>query len=220
MEHVMEDTLHHLEWLRVSLLMDKVDKEMYSSKIIFKDTHQFYQPLVIDGYPVFQFRYEGAMPLYKETDRKYLALVREYYYQVTLSMYDFTEVNFQFKKAVLIIQHIFKNGIIRDLDNRNRKYLIDAIRHTGLIDDDNFKNLSILEEGFINKECAPYVNVYLLEEQYLQQFFIHKNDLTLHNRDKFENVISWNEVREKMDNEETKKVTSELKMREEMWEFF
>jgi hypothetical protein len=42
------------------------------------------KPMIVDDYPIFQFSYEGALPLYKEEDRDYLAMIRYYYYRATL----------------------------------------------------------------------------------------------------------------------------------------
>ncbi len=216
----MESTLKNLELLRVSLMSDLNEPEMQSYARIQRDSKQFYQPIMVNGYPVFQFRYDGAMPLYDEKDKKYTALVRNYYFQVTLNMYEFPKIDIRFEKAVLIIQHVFSNAIIRDLDNRNRKYLIDAIRHTGLIDDDNFMHLSIVEEGFIKKECSPYVNAFLLGENNLLDFLSHKDELALLEKSRFENIIKWDEVKQKMEEEEAKIKASEQKLKEEMKGYF
>lgn len=216
MQGLMENTLKNLELLRISLMLEKNELEMQSYTNMQRDSNQFYQPLMVNGYPVFQFRYDGAMPLYDETDKKYIALVRNYYYQVTLTMYEYPKIDVHFGKAVLIIQHVFPNAIIRDLDNRNRKYLIDAIRHTGLIDDDNFMHLSIVEEGFIKKECSPYVNAFLLGEKHFLDFLSHKNELALLEKNEFQNVIQWDEVKLKMEEEEVKRKASEQKLEEGM----
>jgi|GEM_PF-3264895 len=120
-------------------------------------------PLMVNGYPVFQLSYDGMLPLYKENDRDYAAMIRNYYQRITFESYNYTAVKNQFSRAVLIIQHYFDDNRIRDLDNRNRKYIIDAMRHTGLVQDDNWKELSIIEEGLSDKQ--NHIQVYLLAEE-------------------------------------------------------
>ncbi|MEJ9282362.1 hypothetical protein [Ureibacillus thermosphaericus] len=144
-------TLRNLERIRTSLYLEQVVQVELPKNMLNRPIEQFAQPIMVNGYPVIQFRYESAMPLYSEKDKEYTALVRDYYFQVTSDMYNYPELNISFDKATLIIQHVFPDRIIRDLDNRNRKYLIDAIKFTELIDDDNFQKLSIYEEGFVKK---------------------------------------------------------------------
>ncbi|GAB3051304.1 hypothetical protein [Virgibacillus ainsalahensis] len=120
-------------------------------------------PHYVNGYPVFQFSYDGMLPLYKENDRDYASFVRNYYHRITFESYNYAGIEMQFNQAVLVIQHYFQDNIIRDLDNRNRKYIIDAIRYTRLVKDDNWKELSILEEGLPDKQ--NHIQVYLLAEE-------------------------------------------------------
>ncbi|WP_176447355.1 hypothetical protein [Lentibacillus sp. CBA3610] len=120
-------------------------------------------PRMVNGYPVFQFSYDGMLPLYKANDRDYAAMVRHYYQRITFESYNYADVQHQFGRAGLIIQHFFNDHVIRDLDNRNRKYVIDAIRYTGLVKDDNWQELSIIEEGQHDK--GNHIQVYLVEEE-------------------------------------------------------
>ncbi|GLY12709.1 hypothetical protein [Pseudobacillus badius] len=173
-EYMVDQTLKRLEALRACLLRESAyiesDQAIKAGKF---RPNEGRDPIYINGYPVFQFCYRGEIPLYDKEDPKYTATVRDYYLQATYNSYDFSNMPVRFEKAVMIIQHFFTNRSRRDLDNRNRKYLIDAIRHTGLIKDDDFNVLSILEEGFCTEE-EPCVKVFLLEKRNFQDFLLHK----------------------------------------------
>ena len=127
------------------------------------------KPMVISGYPVFQFSYEGALPLYKESDRDYLALIRHYYFRSTFDAYDFSKINFKFDRSVIIIAQHYENKIIRDLDNRNRKLIQDAIRHTGLIGDDSWWRVWNVDIGFLDPR-GNHVQVYIVSQENFTEF--------------------------------------------------
>ncbi|MFC3041608.1 hypothetical protein ACFOGI_15280 [Virgibacillus xinjiangensis] len=176
---------HYLELLKcVELFKEETMRRLYELEPEERNTSApgnplaKATPLMVNGYPVYQFSYDGMLPLYKEGDREYLALIRNYYHRITLEEYDYSKVETPLNRAVLVIQHHFKDGIIRDLDNRNRKYIIDAIRQTRLVEDDNWKELSIVEEGLPDKQ--NHIQVYLLEKEnkvdflnYLEQHSHH-----------------------------------------------
>ncbi|MFC5591690.1 hypothetical protein ACFPRA_22650 [Sporosarcina soli] len=127
------------------------------------------KPMIVDGYPVFQFSYEGALPLYKEADRDYLGMIRHYYFRATLDAYDFSNVDIQFDRSVIIIAQHYENKIIRDLDNRNRKLIQDAIRHTGLIGDDSWWRVWNVDIGFLDPR-GNHVQVYVVSQEHFAEF--------------------------------------------------
>lgn len=217
---MVEKTLECLEMLRINLYRDLVEAKTYPYQRVPIKHKNYFQPLAINGYPVFQFRYEGAMPLYDKENRELIQLVRDYYFQATLEMYELPEINIQFKKAVLIIQHIFPDKIIRDLDNRNRKFVIDAIRLTGLINDDNFMNLSIFEEGFVKENAIPYVNVFLLNKENFQDFLTYSKKLALEDFEGLENIMNFEEFKELYQQQLAEKAQQSKKKRlfnESLW---
>lgn len=217
---MVEKTLECLEMLRINLYRDLVESKTYPYQRVPIKHKNYFQPLAINGYPVFQFRYEGATPLYDKENRELIQLVRDYYFQATLEMYELPEMNIQFEKAVLIIQHIFPDKIIRDLDNRNRKFVIDAIRLTGLINDDNFMNLSIFEEGFVKENAIPYVNVFLLNKENFQDFLTYSKKLALEDFEGLENIMNFEEFKELYQQQLAEKAQQSKKKRlfnESLW---
>lgn len=195
-ENHLENTLKYLEMARMKLIIERNNPSSGEYRPAEGLASQFYQPLMVNDYMVFQFRLEGMMPHYKEKDKEYIQLVRDYYFNSILSMYDVPALDVTLEQAVIIIQHVFPNAGVRDLDNRNKKYLIDAIRRTGLIKDDDFTCLAIHEDGTVNCNCSPYVHVFLLEKRHLIDFLLYKDELVLKEKSDFDNVIQWDKLKE------------------------
>lgn len=103
-------------------------------------------------------------------DRKYITAIRDYYLNETLAQYDWTKIKVRFEHAAIIIIHSFQSPRVRDIDNRNRKYLIDAIKRTRLIQDDCWQAVSLFEKGVWNPNKEDHINVYVLEEKFLPAF--------------------------------------------------
>ena len=125
----------------------------------------------VNGYPVIQFSYEGALPLYQQAGA-YRAAVRYYYFRATFEAYDRNAVNITFNKAAVLIIHYFKDKLVRDLDNRNRKFILDAIRQTGLIQDDSWRDLAVMEEGFHDPH-KDHVQAYVVAREHFTDFLIY-----------------------------------------------
>ncbi|WP_046176728.1 RusA family crossover junction endodeoxyribonuclease [Domibacillus indicus] len=125
----------------------------------------------INGYPVFQFSYEGTLPLYQQ-DGKYRSAVRYYYFRATFEAYDRNASDLTFSRAAVLIIHYFKDRFVRDLDNRNRKFLLDAIRQTGLIQDDSWRDLAVMEEGYHDPH-KDHVQAYVLAREHLADFLTY-----------------------------------------------
>src|SRR5699024_5626528 len=120
------------------------------------------EPNDINGYRVFQFSYDGMLPHYNDKDKKYIKAIRNYYNLLTSGVYKFIEKDERIQKAVVVFVQYFKDDIIKDLDNRNSKYVLDAIRHTGLMVDDNWKHLWKADLGF-KDDTRNHVQVYVVE---------------------------------------------------------
>src|SRR5690625_4136412 len=138
-------------------------------------------PLIINGYPVMQFAYEGVLPLDDKDDTAYLNKVRDYYYLSTFDSYDYSKMDLPiFDKATIIFVHYFSYKQLSDLDNRNTKFIQDAIRLTGVVKDDTWNNVWNLNMGFYDKE-RDHVQVYVAPTKHLGDFidYLMKNHETL-----------------------------------------
>ncbi|MNN28081.1 hypothetical protein D3C81_1416390 [compost metagenome] len=119
----------------------------------------------LNGSPVYQFDYEGMLPLYVE-NRAYQKQIRAYYNRVTMeALMD----KFRFKQpeafdqAIIYMCHYFGDLRIRDLDNRNRSHLINAIRSTRIIEDDCWKKISTMESGFLDPLRKSHIKMYVAD---------------------------------------------------------
>lgn len=124
-----------------------------------------FQSFDVGGTPVYCFRYSGMLPLYIE-DKKYQTELREYYQQATVEAIPSTVRIQTFDKAVMYMCHYFSNLRIRDLDNRNRRHLINAMRRAGIIQDDCWEKLSTMESGFQDSDKNNYIEVYVTDHSH------------------------------------------------------
>ena len=125
------------------------------------------EPMTVHGYPVFRFSYDGRLPSYYG-DFQYRAKVRDYYLAATLRAYDWSKIDLRFDRAAVFVAHYFKSIRTRDLDNRNRKYLIDALRRTLLIKDDSWHHLMWAERGFLDR--IDHVQMFVMEMDNFHDF--------------------------------------------------
>lgn len=134
-----------------------------------KRTKPLHLPMSIIGEnsPVFHFSYEGVLPPYRE-NRKERIQVRDRYLMKTLETYNWSEINNQFERAAIYVAYYFASNRKRDLDNRNRKYLLDALRRTLLIKDDCWQHVSWMEEGF--RDIREHTEVFVMDRGVFSDF--------------------------------------------------
>lgn len=163
------------------------------------------KPMVIKNYPVFQFAYEGMLPhhIRDVNNTEYAEALKRYYLQATLDSYDFSKTDYKFDKSVIIFVHYFKDNIIRDLDNRVKKYIQDAIRFTRLIEDDNWVNVWNIDMAFLDTNKNPHVQVYIVERENLYDFLF-----TLEEKHSEMAVVADENYKEKVINECIKEIKS------------
>ena len=96
-------------------------------------------------------------------------MIRHYYFRSTFDAYDFSKINIKFDRSVIIIAQHYENKIIRDFDNRNRKLIQDAIRHTGLIGDGSWWRVWNVDIGFLDPR-GNHVQVYVVSQENFVEF--------------------------------------------------
>src|SRR5699024_8497557 len=95
--------------------------------------------------PVYQFSYHGALPPYEGMTKRYIKMMKDYYYMATLKSESALDLEGEGQpekpeqegKSAVIFAHFFKDTKTRDLDNRNKKYILDVIKRTGVLQDDS-----------------------------------------------------------------------------------
>jgi hypothetical protein len=119
--------------------------------------------------------YDGMLPLYME-DHKYKREMRRFYNFATGKALEGIAEKPNFKKAFIYIVHIFPNFIRRDYDNRGRKFIIDALRYSGVIEDDNWMNIHLAESGFSILRELSRVEVFIcdIEDKLLMIEYVDK----------------------------------------------
>ena len=120
---------------------------------------------------VLQFSFEGMLPIYFEIgDRfnkdhlreKYRAQTKDYYISAMHQAVKRQNIQDRFSgKVFIMIVHLYKDTTIRDLDNRNRKYLIDGLKAALIIGDDNWVNTALMEEAYQSKNGIDGVELFV-----------------------------------------------------------
>ena len=132
--------------------------------------------------PVYQFSYHGSLPPYEGMTKRYIKMMKDYYYMATLkseSVLDLEgegqpEKPAQEEKAAVIFVHFFKDTKTRDLDNRNKKYILDAIKRTGILEDDSWRHVTLTDMAFLD-EGHNHVQVFVVPEKIYPAFYKELN---------------------------------------------
>ncbi|WP_019156862.1 hypothetical protein [Robertmurraya massiliosenegalensis] len=116
---------------------------------------------------VLKIKTNFLLPVYKKTKNIKLA-----YYNTLQDIYqmplikllvqnrkDLPNFSNSDKVFILIVQH-FGNNIITDLDNRFHSFIFNALRASLIIPDDNWKNLSYMEDGK-KTSGKPYTEIFV-----------------------------------------------------------
>lgn len=141
-----------------------------------EDNHSFLkQPIIINGYKVYQFSLQGTLLLNKVKDKTTIDHSKKYIEGCICNTYDIKKNDLPLKKARVFIQHFYSNYIIRDLDNRNHKLIIDALRYACIIQNDSWQHLSLDISG--HKDDTDHVQIYVVDDQYKYEFgqYLEKN---------------------------------------------
>jgi len=156
------DALLHLEKLKYNLLLN-YQRDLTMDNRLSDTAKMHKEPLIIHGYPVFSYALAGTLPLNNTTDHDLKQEVRGYIEWCIGRMYDNKSKYLPFHKAKVFIQHFYENDIIQDLDNRNHKYIVDALRLAQIIEDDSWQHLSLDVSGY--KDNFSHVQVYVVEDE-------------------------------------------------------
>src|SRR5699024_7409535 len=131
---------------------------------------------------VYQFSYNGALPPYEGMTKRYIKMMKDYYYMATLKSENALRIieerperaSTQEEKQAVIFVHFFRDIKTRDLDNRNKKYILDAIKRTGILEDDSWRHVTLLDIAFLD-EGYNHVQVFVVPEKIYPAFYKELN---------------------------------------------
>lgn len=138
------------------------DREEYSIDPVIYPPCEF-QTLEVGGMPVYQFVYEGMLPLYFQ-DKKYENKIRDYYLRCSMEALNGRKPE-TLERAFIYMCYFFGDLKIRDLDNRNRRHLINAVRNTGIIEDDCWQRIETMESGFLDLPKKNHIEVFVTSRE-------------------------------------------------------
>ncbi|GGK22937.1 hypothetical protein GCM10010965_14760 [Caldalkalibacillus thermarum] len=155
-----------LEGLKWFLYRDVQSKERYEQiKEVIPCKVEWQEDF---DYPVLLVEYPGMMPHYDEQMNIRNKVKRVYQHAFNLANLHVPKKHV-FDQVHVFILHYFKNRIIRDLDNRYTKFIIDNLRSGGYVHDDNWCYLSCTEIGLRGEK--EKVQMYVLEVSNSGDFF-------------------------------------------------
>lgn len=141
----------------------------------------YWKPIYINGYPVFQFAYAGSFPLNDTQDEKINDLMKSYIEWCTYRIYNPDDDRLPLNRVRVIIQHFFDNERITDLDNYNHKFIMDALRMSNIFKDDSWLQVALDISG--HKDDYSHIQVYVVEEEnrldFLQYLEKNKHELKM-----------------------------------------
>ncbi|WP_040980421.1 hypothetical protein [Oceanobacillus oncorhynchi] len=175
-------------------LLETVHKTRKYEFLEEQDTTPYHQPKSINGYKVYQFAFEGSFPLNDWSDKDLIEKIKAYIQHCTFNVYNESDSELPLSKAKIYIEHYFSNGVISDLDNRNHKYLLDALRYSRVILDDNWKNISLDISGF--RDVTDHVQVYVVAAENKLDFinYLEENRYNLIQKPyPFDEIVKYNE---------------------------
>lgn len=134
-----------------------IDEDLHDDDILA--TFNFVNPVESDDIKFYMFYFEDNIPSYRgdTKDKEYGRSIARYYnLSISRQLSQMNEKLFA-EKFLIVIDQKFKGRYRRDLDNRNRKLIIDAIKNNHLIDDDTVDDITILENGKLNASNSETV---------------------------------------------------------------
>ncbi|MCZ1268416.1 MULTISPECIES: hypothetical protein [Paenibacillus] len=125
---------------------------------------------------ILHFSLPGILPHYqveqrdKRVVRKQIRESKEYYNRLFFDLSSSLPARYSYKKAFIYIIQFFSDRVIRDFDNRERKYVFDALRAALVIKDDNWQNMSVCESGEYD-QGNPHTEIFISEHCYSIELF-------------------------------------------------
>jgi len=168
-----DDEIIMFNYIKVQKAKERLTSNRRRGKHMKKKPLMFFAEQAIENgdclqYPVFHFSITGRLPSLNIERGEYVE-ARDYFLEEILKTYDWKKINIQFNRAIIYIIHYFDTPKTIDLDNLNKKPLIDAIRRTLLIPDDSYHHLSLMEEGFFDRKYN-HLEIFVMPRKYLGDF--------------------------------------------------
>ncbi|MCP1133341.1 hypothetical protein NKT34_08570 [Paenibacillus polysaccharolyticus] len=123
----------------------------------------YFQELSVGGNLVYQFDYEETLPLYMK-NKPYEDKIRAYYQGAMIEALEGRSLR-KFDQAFIYVCHFFSNLQIRDLDNRNRRHLINAIRSAQIIEDDRWEFIEIMDSGYLDPQKRNRIELFITSRE-------------------------------------------------------
>ncbi|KGP77796.1 MULTISPECIES: hypothetical protein [Paenibacillus] len=127
---------------------------------------------------ILHFSFPGVLPHYqvehreKREIRQHIRNSKAFYSDATLALVERLPFRIKYDHALIYIIQFFPDFVIRDFDNRERKYVLDALRYASVIGDDNWRNISVCESGEYDSG-NPHTEIFISSHQKAVEMFTY-----------------------------------------------
>ncbi|MCF6094516.1 hypothetical protein L1765_11130 [Microaerobacter geothermalis] len=164
----LKETIKLFELLKMLNLKDYQELLSYQNNTFQHplETFSFKAKMThMNEFPVFYLEIPGILPLYDDKDNQYLKQLKNFYVSQTVNSIQKINSGITFEKAFILIRQYFPDLKVRDLDNRSKRFIFNGLRQSGLIKDDDWKNITYMEVGLLDK-CNPRTEIYVCDTDY------------------------------------------------------
>jgi hypothetical protein len=150
----------------------KIHEEMIASRIVMNDQSRF-----------LELRLGFILPYFSKnvTHRTsyYARLKKTYQQPIIKSLRDLAaEFTLKEEKCFVLITQYMPNYIVRDLDNRFHSLIFNAMRAANIITNDDWKNLSYMENGHISNNGSGFTNILIGNEKHIIDMLNYNEQIT------------------------------------------
>ncbi|WP_139490065.1 hypothetical protein [Brevibacillus dissolubilis] len=158
----LTEMIKHLEQMRIDLHYQLLDVQSW--KCPYQTQPEHLSTLIYEYQNgVLKLVMDGMLPfIYEKQDSKYYRKVRDYYIQQFVQFVKNESITLHFEPAFVFLAHYFPDLRLRDLDNRNKGFIFNGLRHSGIIGDDNWRKLAYMEAGFLDA-MHPRVEIFVTD---------------------------------------------------------
>ena len=136
----------------------------------------------VDNSKFIELRLDFILPYYSKdvTNRTmyYARLKKSYQQPIIEKLKNISfEIDFKEEKCFILISQFMPNYIIRDLDNRCHSIVFNALRSANIIKDDDWQNLSYMENGYLSPTNKGFTNILVGSERNLFKMINYNDSL-------------------------------------------
>lgn len=175
MKDILLENYYYIEMVRLNLL-NEIDNKLQNDKnfIIPQNLPVIANSTAIWNGKALKITVPGILPVKTSRKSEVEKMEMQYWVSAIVSAYKRLDKKIKINNAICLILTYSPYKMKWDTDNRNFKYIIDGIRYTTIINDDDWCNLWLMLVGSVD-ERNPRTEIYISEAKntnyYINKFF-------------------------------------------------